>query len=138
LCAGYSPTPIVTVPEQPLVVLTEADRLSHGLAHLIRNSQQATSSTGKVAVSLHGEGSYAVIKVSDDGAGMSADFVQERLFRPFDSTKKGAALGIGAFQLRDIVKESGGTLGVHTVEGAGSTFTIRLPLHTAETIAASA
>jgi putative PEP-CTERM system histidine kinase len=138
LCSGHAPRPAVTLSALPLVVLTEGDRLAHGLAHLIRNAQQAASATGTVTVSLHGDASYAVITVADNGTGMSADFVRERLFRPFDSTKKGVSLGIGAAQIRDIVKSYGGTLGVQTNEGQGSIFTIRIPLHDAGSLVSQA
>jgi signal transduction histidine kinase len=107
------------------------------LAHLVRNSQQAVSAAGGVAISLHREEDCALIEVSDNGAGMSADFVQERLFRPFDSTKNGTGLGIGAFQIRETVKAAGGTLAVQTVEGVGSVFSIRIPLHDTRTLSAS-
>ena len=111
--------------DEKLVIVTDPDRLSHGLAHLIRNSQQAATATGAVSVSLARDAGHAVISVSDNGCGMSDDFVREHLFRPFESTKGGTALGIGAFQLREIVRASRGTLGVRTIEGAGSVFSIR-------------
>jgi putative PEP-CTERM system histidine kinase len=127
LCAEYLPRPTVELSAEDLVIQTDPDRLSHGLAHLIRNAQQAATSSGFVSVSLGRDAAHAVIKVSDNGSGMSEDFVQQHLFRPFDSTKDGA-LGIGAFQLREIVRASRGTLGVRSMEGAGSVFSIRIPL----------
>jgi putative PEP-CTERM system histidine kinase len=128
LCAEYLPRPSVSLSDEKLVIVTDPDRLSHGLAHLIRNSQQAATATGAVAVSLARDAGHAVISISDNGCGMSDDFVHQRLFRPFESTKGGTALGIGAFQLRDVVRASHGTLGVRTIEGAGSVFSIRIPL----------
>jgi putative PEP-CTERM system histidine kinase len=128
LCAEYLPRPNVDLSNEKLVIVTDPDRLSHGLAHLIRNSQQAATATGAVSVSLARDAGHAVISVSDNGCGMSDDFVHQRLFRPFESTKGGTALGIGAFQLRDAVRASRGTLGVRTIEGAGSVFSIRIPL----------
>jgi putative PEP-CTERM system histidine kinase len=127
LCAEYLPRPTVELSTEDLIIETDPDRLSHGLAHLIRNSQQAATSAGSVSVSLGRDAAHAVIKVSDNGGGMSEDFVQQHLFRPFESTKDGA-LGIGAFQLREIVRASRGTLGVRSIEGAGSVFSIRIPL----------
>jgi putative PEP-CTERM system histidine kinase len=138
LCASYAPHPVVTFADETLLVLIEADRFSHGLAHLIRNSQQAATETGRVTVSLDSEADQAVIKVTDNGSGMSADFVHERLFRPFDSTKPGTALGIGAFQIKDVIKASGGTLNVQTAEGVGSSFIIRLPLLSSKSLASAA
>jgi len=128
LCAEYLPRPSVNLTGEELVIVTDPDRLSHGLAHLIRNSQQAATATGAVSVSLARDAGHAVISISDNGCGMSDDFVHQRLFRPFESTKGGTALGIGAFQLRDVVRASHGTLGVRTIEGAGSVFSIRIPL----------
>jgi len=128
LCGEYLPRPSVVLSDENLVIVTDPDRLSHGLAHLIRNSQQAATATGAVSVSLARDAGHAVISVSDNGCGMTEDFVRERLFRPFESTKGGTALGIGAFQLREIVRASHGTLGVRTIEGAGSVFSIRIPL----------
>jgi putative PEP-CTERM system histidine kinase len=127
LCAEYLPRPRVELSAEDLIIETDPDRLSHGLAHLIRNSQQAATSSGTVCVSLARDAAHALIKVSDNGCGMSEDFVQQSLFRPFDSTKDGA-LGIGAFQLREIVRASRGTVGVRSMEGAGSVFSIRIPL----------
>ncbi|MEO8464094.1 MAG: XrtA/PEP-CTERM system histidine kinase PrsK [Gammaproteobacteria bacterium] len=128
LCGGYLPHPKLSLPSETIRIVTDADRLSHGLAHLIRNSQQAAAGHGEVTVSLGRDQEHAVIKVTDNGSGMSEDFVRERLFRPFDSTKEGNALGIGAFQLREIVHASGGTLGIRSIEGVGSVFSIRIPL----------
>ncbi len=129
LCAGYSPAPAVELPTEPLRIFAEMDQLSHGLAHLVRNSQQAATAAGAVKVALRREDQCALITVSDNGSGMSADFVQERLFRPFDTTKGGTGLGIGAFQIREIVRRCGGSLNVQTVEGVGSVFSIRIPLY---------
>jgi signal transduction histidine kinase len=68
-----------------------------------------------------------VITVSDTGAGMDAVFIRDRLFRPFDSTKGDAGMGIGAFQARHIVRLAGGELEVTSQPGAGTTFAVRLP-----------
>jgi signal transduction histidine kinase len=58
---------------------------------------------------------------------MSPAFVQERLFRPFQSTKK-QGLGIGLFQCRAIVQAHGGSIHAESEAGAGTTFTVTLPL----------
>jgi signal transduction histidine kinase len=58
---------------------------------------------------------------------MTDSFVQERLFRPFDSASPEIGMGIGAFQLRETVRSIGGTVAVHTGEGAGACFQVRIP-----------
>jgi signal transduction histidine kinase len=58
---------------------------------------------------------------------MSAQFVRERLFRPFDSTKGAKGMGIGAYQIREYAKELGGDVEVITETGKGTTLCIILP-----------
>src|SRR6185369_5781638 len=114
LCAEYLPRPSVELDEK-LVIVTDPDRLSHGLAHLIRNSQQAATASGAVSVSLARDAGHAVISVSDNGCGMSDDFVRELLCGRSESTRGGTALGSGGFQLREIVRAPRGPLGVGTI-----------------------
>jgi signal transduction histidine kinase len=64
---------------------------------------------------------------------MSADFVRNRLFKPFVSTKSGG-FGIGAFEARELVRAMRGRLDVESREGLGSRFTVRLPLAAATDI----
>ena len=97
-------------------------------AHLIRNAQEATGSDGAVAIRAVREGGYGVITIEDDGCGMDPEFIRTRLFRPFDSTKGSKGMGIGAYQARTFVVDSGGTLDVASEPGRGTCITIRLPL----------
>ena len=57
---------------------------------------------------------------------MDADFVRNRLFQPFVSTKSGG-FGIGAFEARSLIVAMGGRLDVDSRPGKGTTFTITLP-----------
>jgi len=66
------------------------------------------------------------ISVADQGVGMDSEFVRNRLFQPFSSTKPGG-FGIGAFEARSLVVAMGGRLGVDSHPGKGTTFTILLP-----------
>jgi signal transduction histidine kinase len=59
---------------------------------------------------------------------MSAEFVKERLFRPFDTTKGSKGMGIGAYQVREYVRSVGGRVKVDSKPGAGTSFTLWLPL----------
>ena len=58
---------------------------------------------------------------------MSEDFVQERLFRPFDSTKGLTGMGIGAFESREYIRQLGGDIRVRSKPGEGSVFTVTIP-----------
>ena len=69
----------------------------------------------------------SLIEIADDGCGMDPEFVRDRLFRPFDTTKGSKGMGIGAYQARMFVVESGGSLRVESEPGQGTRFFIRLP-----------
>jgi len=65
---------------------------------------------------------------------MSAAFVREHLFKPFQTTKA-SGMGIGAYESQQYVRELGGSLTVQSEVGSGSCFDIRLPI--AETVRSS-
>ena len=72
------------------------------------------------------EGSHMAIDVIDQGCGMTAAFIREKLFKPFVSSKPGG-FGIGAFEARQLAQAMGGTLEVTSREGEGSRFRVTLP-----------
>jgi len=59
---------------------------------------------------------------------MSPEFIRERLFRPFDSTRGSHAMGIGAYQAREYARMLGGQLEVKSKAGEGTIFDLRLPV----------
>jgi signal transduction histidine kinase len=59
---------------------------------------------------------------------MSERFIREQLFKPFESTKGADGMGIGAYQVREYVRELNGYLEIDSALGEGTTITIRLPL----------
>jgi putative PEP-CTERM system histidine kinase len=106
----------------------DRERFTAVVAHLIRNAQEATSVDGEVTIGLKELDGQAVITIADDGCGMAADFIRNRLFRPFDSTKGSKGMGIGAYQARTFVVESGGDLNVESETDRGTQVLIRLPI----------
>ncbi len=134
-CSGRRPEPIMALPEHELLASLERERFVTVVSHLIRNAQEATSADGKVTISLRQVGSHAEIEIVDDGVGMEPDFLRNRLFRPFDSTKGSQGMGIGAYQARAFVVDAGGHLEVWSEPGRGSRFSISLPARVAESTA---
>ena len=128
--ASLAPAPRLDIVDGELTVLADRVRLERVLGHLLQNAIEATASDGCVSVRLRRENSMAVVELNDTGQGMSAQFIRERLFQPFDSTKT-AGMGIGVFESREYLHEVGGRLDVHSVPAVGTTFRVVLPLHLA-------
>ncbi len=127
-CSRQSPAPRLVAPPGALEVVLDPDRLAHVLEHVIRNAQQATAPTGSVTIRISRTQSTVRIEVADTGAGMSPEFIRDRLFRPFHSTKGTLGMGIGAYQTREFVRGAGGSLEVESTLGKGTNFRIELPL----------
>ncbi len=104
-----------------------ADRLASVVRNLINNAREATGPEGSIRVRLRAERRQAVIEIDDDGPGMGAAFIRERLFKPFASTKPGG-FGIGVFEARVFAEESGGRLDVISQPGRGTIMRLCLPL----------
>ena len=121
------PRPGLEVGESPILVRADPERLTTVLEHLVRNAQDATGREGRVAVAAELVDGVACVRIQDDGCGMSPEFIRERLFRPFDSTKGSESMGIGAYQAREYVRALGGNVEITSEVGAGTTFAIRLP-----------
>jgi signal transduction histidine kinase len=94
---------------------------------MIQNAQDATDKSGRVSVSLEVGIDHAVVEVEDTGIGMEPDFVRNRLFKPFDSTKGLTGMGVGAFESREYIHSLDGDISVISAPGEGSTFRIVLP-----------
>jgi putative PEP-CTERM system histidine kinase len=95
--------------------------------NLLVNACEASPDSAEVKVDFGREESLAFVRVSDQGCGMSADFIATRLFKPFATTKK-YGFGIGLYQCRQIVDAHGGQIEVSSRPGEGSSFILRLPL----------
>ncbi|HET7061804.1 MAG TPA: XrtA/PEP-CTERM system histidine kinase PrsK [Nitrosospira sp.] len=125
------PKPILEIQDSGLEVCANSSRLERVMGHLIQNAIEATSRSGHVWVRLKRKNDFAMIEIRDTGRGMSQEFIREKLFKPFESTKS-AGMGIGVFESREYVSELGGEMEVSSSESEGTVFRIALPLHRGE------
>lgn len=125
-CAGLKPMPTFTQ-KVPVHLNLSADKLANVLYHLISNAQQATADDGRVEISLSESPSAAYINIVDTGTGMSAEFINEKLFTPFVTTKGNAGMGVGAYDAKTYLETIGGSIAVKSREGEGSVFRLTLP-----------
>jgi len=126
-CSLRPPVPELEIGPQPIWVKADPPRLSAVVEHVIRNAQDAAPQ-GTISISLRAAGESVLLRVADTGKGMDPEFVRERLFRPFDSTKGSKGMGIGAYQAREYVQMLGGHVEVQSSPGQGTVFLINLPL----------
>lgn len=114
----------VQVDGRSVAIQGDRGELQKVALNLILNALEAGQGGG-VRVEV-GAGGLPCFQVRDAGCGMSEEFIRQRLFRPFETTKPEGA-GIGLYQCRNIVEAHGGKIEVESREGGGSTFTVRLP-----------
>lgn len=100
-------------------------RLGQVLGHLVQNAIEASPADTPVAIRVVADGAEVAIEVADQGSGMSAAFLRDKLFKPFVSSKPGG-FGLGAYEARQLATAMGGSLTVTSEEGKGSRFTLRL------------
>jgi signal transduction histidine kinase/CheY-like chemotaxis protein len=123
---------MTSIQSEPVFVWADPDRLQQVFWNLLSNSVKFTQNGGKVEVALQQDGADAVIRISDNGSGIPADFlpyVFER-FRQGDgsSTRRHGGLGLGLSIVRHLVELHGGRMAAASDgEGMGSTFTLTLP-----------
>lgn len=124
-------TLVLDIPRRDLAVSGDATRLSQVFANLLTNAAKYTGAGGTVTVTGAREGADVVIRVRDNGVGISADvlprifdlFVQER--QAIDREHGG--LGLGLTIVRSLVERHGGTVTAHSAgSGQGAEFVVRL------------
>ncbi len=103
------------------------ERLERVLGHMVQNALDATDPAGRVWIRLQRQGGQALVEVGDTGHGMSPEFIRERLFKPFQTTKE-AGMGIGAYESSQYINELGGKILVDSEVNKGTRVTVLLPL----------
>ena len=105
----------------------DGEQLRKVCLNLLLNAIEASSPVGKIEVRTFAEEGDVVLTIADHGCGMSREFIQSSLFRPFQTTKP-HGLGIGLFQCKKIVEAHKGRIEVESAEGKGSIFRVVLPV----------
>ncbi len=106
------------------VVPYEIQKVLH---NLLINAIESIKDTGKIRVRLLKQGQNVCIEVRDTGCGMSHDYIENNLFRPFHTSKE-QGLGIGLYHCKRIVEIHRGQIEVESTLEVGSQFRVLLPL----------
>jgi putative PEP-CTERM system histidine kinase len=128
--AGWEKVPGVNLVKElrPLPkILLDQEQMLKVVINLVLNAKEATPPEGQVRIETSQNNGWAMLTVSDNGCGMSPDFLNRSLFRPFKTTKKNG-LGIGMFQSKMIIDAHKGRIEVESQPGKGTTFRLLLPI----------
>ena len=131
-CAGGRPLPSFKCEPEEVWFTMEGDRMTSVIENLVQNAQDATADDGLVTVSLVCKGDEIEILIEDNGCGMDADFVRERLFQPFYTTKGDTGMGIGAYECKEYISSLGGEIRVESEPGRGTRMQVMLPMQVHE------
>ena len=119
---------VVDLPEAPLAVRTDAEKLRQVLASLLDNAVRFSPGGGRVTIGAARRGETIVLSVVDQGIGIP-DAEQDRIFSKFyrvgDAQTGGT--GVGLFIAQGLVSALGGRISVRSAEGRGSSFVVELP-----------
>jgi len=124
---GTLDTNLVTKFDQIPKISADPQQLQSVFTNLLLNARDAVGMNGRITVQTARQGEWIALSVSDNGCGMTEQFIKNSLFRPFRSTKK-KGLGIGMFQSKTIVEAHHGKIHVESELGVGTTFRVMLPL----------
>ena len=108
----------------------DPNQINQVLLNLLLNAIQSMDKPGTIHVSLEPEDHAVAIIVADEGKGIAPEHLPN-IFRPFFTTK-GHGTGLGLSLARRMVESHGGTIGVASVVGEGTQFTVRLPVRRAK------
>ena len=97
------------------------------VTNLLLNAEEAITGKGEIRLTTAVQDDMVILSVTDNGCGISAEFLEHRLFKPF-STTKSQGFGIGLYQLKSILEAHGGRIQASSDAGKGSTFTVTLPI----------
>ena len=108
-------------------VLMDSEQIQKVLTNLVMNANEAVNGRGVIQVATIHDGHTVGFAVRDNGCGMSKEFIEKSLFRPFQTTKK-RGLGIGLFHSKLIVEAHRGGIDVSSTIGKGTEFRVILPI----------
>jgi signal transduction histidine kinase len=104
------------------------NRLNQVFMNLIHNAVQAMDPGGRLIVSTRADGDVVVIRIADTGKGIAPADIG-RIFQPgFTTKERRVGMGLGLAISKQIIDHHGGTISAESTLGAGTTFTVRLPV----------
>lgn len=115
---GMLPLPLIQV---------DQEQIKKVIGNLLLNAIEAIGPDGEIRLETAWVEPWVMVTISDNGCGMSSEFLNNKLFEPFQTTKS-QGLGIGMFHSKKIIEFHHGRIEAESVEGKGSIFRVLLPM----------
>lgn len=113
---------------QEVCIRADEDRFSNVICHIVDNAIQASEPKDRVLIKVEVDYDRVMIAVQDNGKGMSEQFIKEKLFKPFETTKGNAGMGIGAYDAKVFTEALGGEVKVTSTVNKGTDFVLYIPI----------
>ncbi|NOY67148.1 MAG: PEP-CTERM system histidine kinase PrsK [Gammaproteobacteria bacterium] len=123
----YMPHPQLQCAVENVRISANYDRFLSIVGHIVKNAQEATNDDGYVKVDVSYDDNMLTIKVTDNGSGMDEQFIKDKLFTPFITTKGNAGMGVGVYECREFIEALGGHVQASSKPGHGSEFLLTIP-----------
>jgi putative PEP-CTERM system histidine kinase len=136
---GYVSIPVLQHLDIVPLLPIDREQIHKVMENLLMNASDALNSGDSIlnsgikytvpgiTVATRCRDNWTEISIRDTGCGMSREFIEKSLFRPFQTTKK-QGMGIGLYHCKTIVEAHGGRIEVESEEGRGTTFRVLLPM----------
>ncbi|MBA3944855.1 MAG: PAS domain-containing protein [Herpetosiphonaceae bacterium] len=125
-------TLVTELPDTAIMIMGDELRLEQVLQNVLQNAVKYSPHGGQITLRVEHTGAAVAIAVSDQGIGIPAEAAAQlftRFFRASNmDSRRISGLGLGLYIVKEIVDRHGGTVEVQSMEGQGSTFTLRLPI----------
>jgi len=125
--SGYLDVPVIRNLSGVPKISVDPEQIKKVIENLLINARDAMNGKGEICIKAQHDPKWFELLVIDNGCGITKEFVENHLFRPFQTTKHNG-MGIGLYHCKSIVEAHGGNIEVETEEGKGSTFRIILPM----------
>jgi putative PEP-CTERM system histidine kinase len=126
-CQKDMPAPTLAPVQGKFELKADYDSLVMVFTHLLHNAQDATPNNGFIDVYIEQDDKNITVIIEDNGEGMTEDFIRNKLFQPFESTKAGKGMGVGVYQAREYIESLGGEVNVESTPNQGSKFLLSIP-----------
>jgi diguanylate cyclase (GGDEF)-like protein len=117
---------IFQLPDYPIPVLMDPDKIVQVLINLIKNAYDAMTEKGTITINLSTISAHVVIEVEDTGKGIPNEQLKD-IFHPFFTTKSHGT-GLGLAITHKIIQDHGGTIEVTSTVGKGTKFVLKMPV----------